>query len=243
MPPAQRYQPMWRQISDHFKKEIIEGRLATGDRLPALRNVSGDWQVSQGVAQRAYEHLAEAEHLVRSDATGTYVDAPRAVIGPQQRVRLTADPATQPAEVLSAEVVAAPPYVASLLGLPEGGTVIRREQVTRRPGGEPYMLSVSWVPPQMAGPVPELLHAVPVPDPKGAAHLIAERTGVPLGESGAALETRTVKDDGRETALLGLRPGSCVLAGIHVWTAGGEVTEYEEYVLPPGQVVEFELGQ
>lgn len=240
MPPIQRYQPAWRQISDHFKTEILEGRMSQGDRLPSVRDTARDWGVSQGTAQQAYIHLHEAERLVRTDGSGTYVDAPRAVIGPQQRVRL-AEAATQPVEVLSAAVVDTPSYVASLFGDAARPTIVRRETVTRRPDGTPYMLAVSWVPPQFAMPVPELLHAAPLPDARGAAALVAARTGMEPGQSGAALEARPAKDDGREVPLLELRKGAFVLAGIHVWTADGEVIEYEEYVLPAGQVIEFEL--
>jgi GntR family transcriptional regulator len=240
VPPIQRYSPAWRQIADHFKREILEGRMTTGDRLPSVRAVAASWGVSQGTAQQAYIHLHQAERLVRTDANGTYVDAPRAVIGPQQRVRL-ADAATQPVEVLSAAVVDTPAYVASLFGDAARATVIRRETVTRRPNGDPYMLAVSWVPPQFALPVPELLNAARLPSAKGAAALIAQRTDIEPGQSGAALEARPAKDDGRELPLLGLRRGAFVLAGIHVWTGDGEVIEYEEYVLPAGQVIEFEL--
>jgi GntR family transcriptional regulator len=243
VPPVQRTPSAERQIIDFFKREILEGRLVQGDRLPSVRSVAADWGVAQGTAQAAYRYLDQVEHLVRGETgSGTFVDAPRAVIGPQQRARMTADPATQPAEIRFAGVTEAPEYIASTLDLPEGSPVIRRETVTRRPSGETYMLSVSWVPPQFAIPVPELLLAVPLPDPRGAAHLITARTETGAGVSGAALEARPVRDDGREAPLLGLRRGSFVLAGVHVWTDDrGVVIEYEEYVLPPGQVIEFEL--
>ena len=246
MPPVQRYQPAWKQIADHFKTEILEGRMATGDQLPTVRQVAGDWDVSQGTAQQAYAHLHLAERLVRTEpGGGTYVDAPRAALSPQQRFRLAEPPASEVVTVTAAGIVPAPPYIQPMFGLPATGTVIRREEVTRRADGTPARLSVTWCHPRYAASVPELLEEAPLPDPKGAGHLIAERSASAERLSGLtggiAFEARLAKNDGREDVHLGLYPGAFVLAGVNGWRHGDDLLEYTEFVLPPGQVVEADI--
>jgi DNA-binding transcriptional regulator YhcF (GntR family) len=243
VPRAQRQQPLWQQIVTHYKEKILRGELRRDDALPSIRDIAAEWGVSQGVAQQAIAHLHLAEHLVRTDATGTYVDAPRAALSPQQRMRLTADSAAEVTAVTAAGLVTAPEYIVPMFGLAEGGAVIRREEVTRRADGSPDRLSVTWAHPRYAGDVPELLHAAPLPDPKGAGHLVAVRSGYDADAltGGIAFECRPAKDDGRELPALDLEPGAYVLAGVSGWRHGDDLLEYTEFVLPPGRVIEADI--
>lgn len=248
MPPIQRQRPMWQQIADHFKNEILEGRLSEGDALPTVRETARDWAVSHGTAQQAYTHLNLAEHLVRADGAGTYVDAPRAAMSPQQRMRLTAAPASEVVTVTAAEMILAPAYIRPMFGLAGTSQVIRREEVTRLTDGTPRMLSVTWVHAQYRALVPELRQTAPLPDPKGAAHLIAARMAEARPDfdpdsltGGIAFEARQAKDDGRELPALDLERGAYVLAGVSGWRHGDDLLEYTEFILPPGQVVEADI--
>jgi DNA-binding GntR family transcriptional regulator len=244
MPEARRSAPLWKQIADHYKGEILRGELRQGDALPSIRAIRDEWRVSQSVAQQAVSHLHLAERLVRTDATGTYVDAPRAALGPQQRMHLAAAPASEVVTVTSAGLVPAPDYIVPLLNLPASDAVVlRREEITRRPDGSPHMLSVTWCPPWFTAVVPELTAEVPLPDPKGAAHLIAARAGLDLAQlhGDIAFEARTAKEDGRERPALDLAPGAYVLAGVSGWRLAGEMLEYTEFILPPGQVIEADI--
>jgi DNA-binding transcriptional regulator YhcF (GntR family) len=244
VPPVQRYEPAWKQIADHFKNEILEGRLATGDRLPTVREVRDQWGVSQGTAQQAYSHLHLAERLVRTEpGGGTYVDKPRAALSPQQRWRLAAAPVSEVVTVTFAGLVPAPEYVRPMFGLGEGASVIRREEVTRMTDSSPSRLSVTWAHPRYAFLVPELLEAAPLPDPRGAGHLIAGRADLDPDSltGGVAFEARQAKDDGRELPALDLQPGAYVLAGVSGWRNGVNLLEYTEFVLPPNRVVEADI--
>jgi hypothetical protein len=121
--------------------------------------------------------------------------------------------------------------------------VIRREEVTRQPDGGPVRLSVTWVHPKYGQQVPELLEPAPLPDPRGAGHLIAERSGISTGEmtGGIAFEARLAKNDGRENVLLDLYPGAFVLAVVNGWRHGEDLLEYTESVLPPNRVIEADI--
>jgi len=226
---------------------ILRGELNQGDPLPSIRDIRDEWGVSQGVAQQAVAHLHLAERLVVTGPSGTYVAAPRAVLSPQQRMRLTVPPASEVVTVTSAGYVEAPAYVVPLLGLLDYGqpadSVIRREEVTRRADGSPGRLSVTWCNPRYGQQAPELLAAQPLPDPRGAGPLIAERLGIDpaLLHGGVAFEARLAKGDGRELPALGLYPGAFVLAGVSGWRYGDDVLEYTEFILPPGQVIEADI--
>jgi GntR family transcriptional regulator len=244
VPRAQRQQPLWKQIADHYKDLIVRGELLPGDALPSIRAIRDEWRVSQGAAQQAVNHLHLAEHLVRTDPSGTYVDVPRAALGPQQRMRLAVAPASEVVTVTAAGLVVPPDYIVTTLHLPEGAAeVVRREQVTRRPDGTPHMLSVTWCAVRSVPLAPELLALEPLPDPGGAGHLIAFRREIDPDDldGSLAFECRPAKDDGRERPALGLAPGAFVLAGVSGWRYGEEVLEYTEFILPPGQVVEASI--
>lgn len=243
MPEARRQEPLWKQIVNHYKGLILRGELRQGDPLPSVRAIRDEWKVSQGTAQQAVAHLHLAERLVRTDGGGTYVDVPRAAIGPQLRMTLTAAPASEVVSVTFAGLVPAPAYVRPMFGLADGGAVIRREEVTRRADGSPDRLSVTWLHPGYQGLVPELLRAEPLPDPKGAGPLIAKRAGIDTGTlaGGIAFEARLAKDDGRELPALDLMPGDYVLAGVSGWRHGDDLLEYTEFVLPPNRVIEADI--
>lgn len=243
MPRAERSLPLWEQIARYYKDQITRGELREGDRLPSVRQVREEWDVSHGVAQQAMTHLHLAERLVRTDSGGTYVLPRRAAVSPQLQLRLVTEPATLAVTVTAAELTDAPEYVQPMFGMEPGARVVRREEVTRLADGTPHMLAVTWCDPASLLAVPELLHAAPLPDPAGAAHLIAARAGIDLAElsGGIAFECRRVLDDGREMEALGTGPDAYVLAGVSGWRAGEMLLAYTEFILPPGQVVEADI--
>jgi DNA-binding transcriptional regulator YhcF (GntR family) len=246
VPEAQRSRPLWRQVADYYKGQILSGELRQGDMLPSIRDMAREWQVSPATAQQALAHLHLAERLVDTDPSGARVGAPRASLSPQQRMRLAAPPASELVTVTFAGPVSAPEYIVPMLGLQDGPPdhpVIRREEVTRLAGGSPSRLSVTWVHPRYFSRVPELVVREPLPDPKGAAHFIAEQSGWDPASltGGIAFECRLAKDDGRELPALDLEPGAYVLAGVNGWRHGDDLLEYTEFVLPPNRVIEADI--
>lgn len=245
MPRAQRTKPLWQQVADHYKELILRGDLREGDPLPSMREMAREFGVSQSTAQQALAHLHLAERLVATSTAGTVVAPPRAALGPQQRMALTMAPSSETVTVTSAGLVAPPEYIVPMFGLSRGDAVVRREEVTRQPDGSPSRLSVTWAHPRYLSPVPELTLPEPLPDPKGAGHLIAQRSGPAawLNEmtGGIAFEARLAKNDGRENVLLDLYPGAFVLAVVNGWRHGEDLLEYTESVLPPGRVIEADI--
>ena len=65
--------PLYRQIVEEIRQDILQGRLKAGDRMPPIRQMTTRWGCTPGTVQRAYHELAE-QGLVSSRAgQGTHV--------------------------------------------------------------------------------------------------------------------------------------------------------------------------
>jgi GntR family transcriptional regulator len=244
MPEVQQSVPQHLQVADYYKQQILDGVIQDGERMPSVRAIRTEWNVGHNVAQRAIDHL-KTGGLVRTTSSGTFATPGRAVYGPQQRLRAETHPANLRFEVRAAEIIPAPEYVIPILGLEpdEDGTtrVLRREWLTYINGDPaPGRLSVLWCPPGFAGPVPELLAAVPLPG--DAAKLIGERTGSPLTWGRTSHEARPAKHDGREIPLLQLGDDAHVSANVYIWTSRDRVMVYVEFIVPEGRVIEADMA-
>jgi len=244
-PRAQRSRPLHQQIADWFAERITAGAegFREGDQLPPIRVTAQEWGVGYQAAQHAYEMLNSMRLTESRGTSGTFVLAPRNTMGPQRRAR-SAVPAAEQVVVRAAGLVAARgefAYVRPILGTSTAVShVIRREEL-RLEDGRPYMLAVTWVPAVYAQQVPELAAAEPLPDPRGAAYLIAARTGQKVTWGRSAREARPVRDDDREAPALGLGRDGCVLAETYLWGARGKVLEYGEFVIRQGRVIETDM--
>ncbi len=68
--------PIYTQIAQQLKEEIIVGNLKAGEPLPSIRGLASDLKISVITTKRAYEEL-EQEGLVYSvPGKGFYVDDP-----------------------------------------------------------------------------------------------------------------------------------------------------------------------
>jgi GntR family transcriptional regulator len=69
-------EPIYEQIKNQLKENIISGKLKQGEALPSIRNLARDLKISVITTKRAYEEL-EKEGLIYSVAgKGFYVDNP-----------------------------------------------------------------------------------------------------------------------------------------------------------------------
>lgn len=75
MPKAERHDPLHEQIAAHYKAGILAGRTRTGDRLPSVREIAGEWEVGQETAQRAIGLLKDAGLVRTVPGHGTFVTA------------------------------------------------------------------------------------------------------------------------------------------------------------------------
>lgn len=243
MPRIERTPP-YIQIAEHYRKEILDGRLAEGDKLPAIPAVAEEFGVAIATASKGISQL-QVENLVRSTPRGTFVES-ILKSAPASRDRLlrvrrhgTSHSKSEWMQPLDAKIVKAKPYVADLFGEEPGFRVVRRESVTVR-AGQTAALTVTWHPAKYADLVPSLLD-------QGRKN--ADTEGTPLIqqiEQAIGQKVEWIRDDiearestEREATHLGIRVGAPVLCLVWRWSAGDELVEYGEQVLPPKHVIGY----
>jgi len=75
--------PIYQQIAEQIRREIIEGNLKPGDRLPSVRQMTKKWQCTPGTVQRAYRELARQNLVSSRPGQGTHIlDEPIRQINP-----------------------------------------------------------------------------------------------------------------------------------------------------------------
>ncbi len=67
--------PIYEQLIDQIKNEIISGGLAENEALPSVRALSGELRISSLTVKKAYDRLEEEGFVVTVHGKGTYVAA------------------------------------------------------------------------------------------------------------------------------------------------------------------------
>lgn len=80
-------EPIYQQISEQFKADILAGKLKQGEYLPSIRSLAKDLKISVITTMKAYEQL-EAEGLVTAvQGKGFYVNAQDSEMLKEQHLR------------------------------------------------------------------------------------------------------------------------------------------------------------
>ncbi|MBO4781248.1 MAG: GntR family transcriptional regulator [Lachnospiraceae bacterium] len=79
--------PIYKQIADAFRSDILSGKFKQGEYLPSIRELARDLRISVITTMKAYEQL-EAEGLVTaSQGKGFYVNAQDSEMLKEQHLR------------------------------------------------------------------------------------------------------------------------------------------------------------
>lgn len=65
--------PIYEQLMDQIKANIMSGVLNTNDPLPSVRALAADLRISALTVKKAYDHLEEDGYVVTVHGKGTYV--------------------------------------------------------------------------------------------------------------------------------------------------------------------------
>jgi GntR family transcriptional regulator len=65
--------PIYLQIMDLIKKDIVTCKLKCGDKLPSVREMSTNLKVNPNTLQRAYQELERLEIVYTQRGMGTFV--------------------------------------------------------------------------------------------------------------------------------------------------------------------------
>ena len=67
--------PIYEQLTDQVKREIINGHLKENESLPSVRTLSAELRISALTVKKAYDRLEEEGFVVTVHGKGTYVAA------------------------------------------------------------------------------------------------------------------------------------------------------------------------
>ena len=67
--------PIYEQLMDQVKREILSGELRENDILPSVRALSGELRISALTVKKAYDRLEEEGFVITVHGKGTYVAA------------------------------------------------------------------------------------------------------------------------------------------------------------------------
>lgn len=66
-------QPIYKQISDYFCKQILEKKWIADDRVPSVREIAVQMEVNPNTAMRAFQILQEQDILVNKRGIGHFI--------------------------------------------------------------------------------------------------------------------------------------------------------------------------
>ena len=93
-------EPIYQQIANQFRADILAGKFAQGEYLPSIRGLAKDLKISVITTMKAYEQLAEEGLVTAVQGKGFYVNAQDSEMLKEQHLRKVE-------ESLTAAIVAA----------------------------------------------------------------------------------------------------------------------------------------
>ena len=67
--------PVYEQLMDNMKQEIISGELKEGEMLPSVRKLANELKISSLTVKKAYDRLEEEGFIVTVHGKGSFVAA------------------------------------------------------------------------------------------------------------------------------------------------------------------------
>jgi GntR family transcriptional regulator len=232
--------PKYHRVADALRREIRDGILAPGERLPAETALVERFRVSLPTVRQALSVL-RAEGLIESiHGVGTFVKEQRRL---QRRSRGRYGSARAHQQLLTRhmrhEIVFAgrapvPGHIAEVMSVPVGiDVVVRRRHLFDKETGQPEEIGASYLPIEIAGGT---FLEEPNVVPKALFLCVEEITGRRYTRARDQWIARMPTAE--ESAFLELPTGAAVLHVIHTARdENGEVLEVSESVWPADRVV------
>ena len=86
--------PIYQQIAESFKTDILAGKYKQGEFLPSIRGLAKDLKISVITTMRAYEQLAQEGLVTAAQGKGFYVNAQDSDMIREQHLRKVEDALT-----------------------------------------------------------------------------------------------------------------------------------------------------
>lgn len=98
--------PIYQQIADSFKTDILAGRYEQGEFLPSIRGLAKDLKISVITTMKAYEQLADEGLITAAQGKGFYVNAQDSEMIKEQHLRKVEESLTDAIAAIAAAEVA-----------------------------------------------------------------------------------------------------------------------------------------
>lgn len=72
--------PIYVQIMDYIKKELLKGNITIGEKLPSVRAMSSKFKVNPNTVQRAYQELERESITFTKRGKGTFATEDEKVV-------------------------------------------------------------------------------------------------------------------------------------------------------------------
>ena len=82
--------PIYRQIIDQIKYQVVTGVLTEGDKVPSVRELAARLAVNQNTILKVYNELSRQNVLKIERGDGTYVSSSKQSISPAERKKAVA---------------------------------------------------------------------------------------------------------------------------------------------------------
>ena len=79
--------PIYQQIADSFRTDILAGKYKQGEFLPSIRGLAKDLKLSVITTMKAYEQLAQEGLVTAAQGKGFYVNAQDSEMIKEQHLR------------------------------------------------------------------------------------------------------------------------------------------------------------
>lgn len=86
--------PIYQQIAESFKTDILAGKYKQGEFLPSIRGLAKDLKISVITTMKAYEQLAQEGLVTAAQGKGFYVNAKDSDMIREQHLRKVEDALT-----------------------------------------------------------------------------------------------------------------------------------------------------
>jgi GntR family transcriptional regulator len=140
--------PLYFQLKEQIKRNILSGEYKEGDLIPSEREFSENYELSSTTIRRALNDLVQENFLERKAGKGTFVRRKkvtrdlRKVLGfTKNMTEMGLKPTTK---VLSKKIVSANAYARQRLGIEKGDKVVRLERL-RLANDIPMMLEIRYI--------------------------------------------------------------------------------------------------
>lgn len=217
--------PLYHQLREILRSEILEGRFKPGERLPTEFELIARYQVSRTTVRQTIGELQKEGLVTVHRGKGTFVRDGKiepelsALTGFVEDMLALGIEAS--ARVLSIEEVRADKLVAGQLGLNPGDRVIKIVRI-RLANQEPLSYDVSFLPYEIGAKLAqEDLVVYPI------FTLLEDKYGVPLGEADYRIEASLA--DRKIAEALGIRKGAAMLSIERTtYSASGVAVDFEQ---------------